>query len=58
MITLGKAAFQSQTRVDEYYGKSTDVKPTENVENGSTLYLMDTQEVYMFDKDTATWIKQ
>lgn len=58
MITLGKAAYQSQTRVDEYYGKSTDVKPTENIENGSTLYLMDTKEVYMFDKDTATWIKQ
>lgn len=58
MITLGKAAYQSQTRVDEYYGKSTDIKPIENIENGSTLYLMDTQEVYMFDKDTVTWIKQ
>lgn len=58
MITLVRAAYQSQTRTDEYYGKSTDIKPTENVENGSTLYLMDTKQVYMFDIETKQWLLQ
>lgn len=58
MITLSKAAYQTQTRIDEYYGKSTDEKPTENINNGSVLYLMDTHQVYMFDADTNSWILQ
>lgn len=28
MITLGRAAFQTQLRFNEYYGLSTDHKPT------------------------------
>ena len=58
MITLGRAAYQTQGRNDEYYGLSTDPKPTDGVENGSTLYIMDKQEVWMYDKTNNTWIKQ
>lgn len=58
MITLGRAAFQKESRVDEYYGKSTDEKPTDGIKNGSTLYLMDTKELFMFDADTSTWLPQ
>lgn len=40
-------------------GKSTDVKPTEGVPSGSTYYEMDgNHDVYMFDGDTKTRIKQ
>lgn len=43
MITLGRVTFQSALRFNEYYGLSTDVKPTAttgtpNIPNGSTLY--------------------
>lgn len=33
MITLGRAAFQTQLRFDEYYGLSTDKKPTKMMNN-------------------------
>lgn len=42
----------------EFYGKSTDVKPTEKVLNGSTFYEMDTKTVYMFDEEDGVWLKQ
>ena len=42
----------------DFTGKSTDTKPTTGIANGSTFYEMDTQELYMLDADTMTWIKQ
>jgi hypothetical protein len=33
----------------EYYGNSTDEKPTENIIVGSTYFEIDTVEVYMWD---------
>lgn len=62
MITLGKAAFQDESRTTELYGLSTDDKNnipggTENLPNGSTLFLMDTSEVYMWDKTNQLWRK-
>jgi hypothetical protein len=42
----------------EYYGKSTDTKPTEGVENADIFYEMDTKKAYMFDGDTKTWLPQ
>ena len=52
MITLGRAAYQDNPRNTEFYGLSTDNKNDipggmENIPNGSTLFLMDTSEVYM-----------
>ncbi len=42
----------------EFYGKSTDTKPTEKVINGSTFYEMDTKKLYMFDEEGLTWLEQ
>lgn len=38
--------------------KSTDEKPVDGVPNGSDLYEMDTGDVYMFDAETRSWLKQ
>ena len=40
--------------VIEYYGLSTDEKPTD-AENGSAFLEMDTGTVYLYDKDGETW---
>lgn len=42
----------------EFYGKSTDEKPTEDVRNADVFYEMDTTDVYLFDEETKTWLKQ
>jgi hypothetical protein len=39
------------------YLKSTDTKPLD-VENASSIYEMDTGNVYMFDEETKQWILQ
>ncbi len=45
--------------IRDYRGKSTDDKPVDGtVPNGSTFYEMDTGNVYMFDAEDKTWIKQ
>lgn len=58
MVTLGRASYQSASRINEFYGKSDDEKPTENVGNGDSFYEMDTKAVYMYDEETSTWLKQ
>lgn len=63
MITLGRAAFQTQLRFNEYYGLSTDHKPTLEVDevtipNGSTLYCMDNQVTFMYDAENDEWRQQ
>ena len=45
------------------YAKSTDDKPTvkfkgTKIENGSTIYEMDTKKVYMYDSENDLWIEQ
>lgn len=55
MVTLSKASYQNQTRVSEFIGLSTEVKPDSNVENGSTFYCMDTQQLYMYDEQGQQW---
>ena len=45
----------------ELVGKASDTKPTEEcmgmaIDNGSTFFEMDTQEVKSFDLDTHSWI--
>lgn len=45
--------------IRHYAGKTSDEKPVEGVPNGSDFYCMDGKhDVYMFDGDTKTWIKQ
>ena len=41
-----------------YVGLSTDSKPTEDVNNGSKFYEMDTAKSYMFDAEGLSWIEQ
>lgn len=59
MITLGRAAFQKEARVDEFYGLSTDDKDNmpnkDDIPNGSSLFMMDTSQVYLWDKDNQMW---
>lgn len=40
-----------------YDALSTDIKPVDNVPNGSTLYEMDTGEKYVFDITSKNWIR-
>lgn len=42
-------------RPETYYGLSTDVKPTEDVANGSAFLEMDTSKLYFFDQQNALW---
>lgn len=43
----------------QFMGNSTDSKPTLAKEsNGSIFYEMDTGDVYCFDGDSLTWVKQ
>lgn len=37
-------------------GLSTEEKPTENLQDGTTYYTVDTQEFYIYYK--GTWYKQ
>lgn len=39
----------------EFRGLSTDVKPVENVGNGSVFIEMDTSKVFMFDEQNKVW---
>ena len=42
----------------EFYGKSTDAKPTECVMNADIFFEMDTGKMFMFDGDTLEWLPQ
>lgn len=41
-----------------YVGLSTDTKPTEDVNNGSRFYEMDTGKNYMYDAEGQQWLEQ
>lgn len=43
---------------DSFGGLSTDTKPTTDVPNGSTFYEIDTSDLYMYDLENDTWVKQ
>lgn len=43
---------------DEYYGKSTDAKPVDGVNNADIFYEMDTKKVFLFDAENKTWLEQ
>ena len=42
----------------EFYGKSTDTKPVNGVNNADLFYEMDTKKVFLFDEDNKKWIEQ
>ena len=39
-----------------YVGLSTDEKPTDGVENGASLYLMDKGYSCYFDAESGEWV--
>ena len=43
---------------DGYVGLSTDTKPTEDVNNGSRFYEMDTGASFMYDEEGQQWLEQ
>lgn len=45
-------------RRGEFYGKSSDTKPVNGVNNADLFYEMDTKKVFLFDEDGKTWIEQ
>lgn len=48
----------TRSQRSEYYWLSTDVKPSEGVENADVGYEMDTKKVYLFDLTNKVWIEQ
>lgn len=48
---------QYDNRTTEFYGKSSDTKPTNDVTNGSSFVEMDTGDVYLFDEEAGQWLK-
>lgn len=40
----------------EFFGNSTDTKPTDNLVNGSTFTEVDTGDVYLFDEVAGDWV--
>ena len=54
MVSLYRAAYQSQPRAPSYSGVSTDEKPI-NIENGSYFIEIDTGDIYRFDAENEQW---
>lgn len=42
----------------DFYGTSSDAKPTENIVNGSTFQEVDTGDFYFFNESTSAWVKK
>lgn len=62
-LTMKRASFQTQQRVADFCGLSTDEKPNKTnttvpIPNGSLFYEMDTQKKYRYDADSDDWIAQ
>ena len=58
MVTVIKDDTTNQL---QFYGKSTDTKPTgkvngEDIPNASFFFEIDTQNVIFFDGDTKAWL--
>lgn len=49
-IVIGQSA--------DYFGSSTDAKPTDKVVGGSTFIETDTGNFYYFDENSSTWVKK
>lgn len=60
MVTLTQYGNTISNKVLAIDGLSTDVKPTESVDNarignGSTFYEMDTKKCFKFDEENKDW---
>jgi hypothetical protein len=56
MRTVNKVGGANGTIFTEFYGNTTDVKPTEDVPNGSAFYEIDhNMQEYRWDKENKIW---
>ena len=60
-VTIGKIGQNTNSRILELYGKSSDIKPIDFIDgvqviNGSVLIEIDTGDSYFYDEETHTWI--
>ena len=56
MRTVNKVGGANGTIFTEFYGNTTDVKPTEDVPNGSAFYeINNNMQEYRFDKENKIW---
>lgn len=49
---------ESKKAYREYYGTSSETKPTADVATGSSFLEVDTGDVYLFDESNTEWVKQ
>ena len=58
MITIASTKDLSATsRIRTYYGLSTDTKPTNEGENGSVWWEIDTGKCYIYNEANSTWVE-
>lgn len=57
MITMKKNGATLGIDPTEFYGLSTDEKPTK-ANNASMFYEMDTKKIFMFDEQNKRWLEQ
>lgn len=62
MITLNKYGDNTNRRTAEIYGKSSDTKPIEKlenipIENGSIFIEIDTGNGFFYDAENKKWLK-
>lgn len=41
----------------EFFGNSTDTKPTDNLVNGSTFVEVDTGKLFLFNEAASAWVE-
>lgn len=60
MVTIGKIGQNTNSRILELYGKSSDIKPIDFIDgvqviNGSVFIEIDTGKGFLFDEQNKTW---
>ena len=54
---LVEQPFNQDLKYIEWYGLSTETKPTIGIVTGSFAYETDTGDAYFFEETTGTWTK-
>lgn len=59
-VTIGKIGQNTNSRILELYGKSSDIKPIDFIDgmqviNGSIFIEIDTGKGFLFDEQNKTW---
>ena len=59
-VTIGKIGQNTNSRIPELYGNSSDIKPIDFIDgvqiiNGSVFIEIDTGKGFLFDEQNKTW---